>query len=844
VPIAVRDGTCNLEASMFKHWVMCMAAGVLLAGAAGAWEIPLELREYRGAGGLRYVSGGVPLLPGQAKDTSELCLLDTHVPGVPGVVPAQFRVLARWWNKGPVPGSGDNSIRWVLVDFQTNLKANETRRFALTNQKTDTPTAKSPLKVSQTDGGITVDTGAATFVIDRKKFNLLKSVVIDGRELLASTPECGTVIEDTFGDKYYSSESVRSVEVIEQGPMRVRVRARGLHKARGGKGYSKGMYRYDYLMDFFAGSTTVFCDVIIGNNFPNSVGTPCFEDASLWLKLKGGPVAGCSIAGHRGKPHEVVPPEGASVCLYQDSNGAKTWKKCQGYNTERRDYWRYPEGKTASFRGYKVWMRGLDAEGGEADANGKEIASGDQATGTTLVQAADGGGVVMHMRNFWQQFPKGVEVFADGRLRVALFPREYKVNHFLEDATAKGHEIVLRFFAKEKPDPAKVAAVWNAKILPRPAELKHIADCGALADTGPFTVPESGLEKTPNNRTRAYDPRMLTTDGLYGNAYGWQVFGEKWRSCGGHSSRGARQPMNEDNYLYRWFVTGVGGWLLNGDVRSRHFRDVRSYRIEDVDPFGYKDWNDFRANNRSEDWTRRPYPWDRKAAYAAEAKKYSASRYPRSTFWLPNPAHMVMDLCYDRYLLMGDQRSLENLPIIAAHGGYYAAYRKPVVHRATGWSWRACFRYWELTGDKDAGQLLRKCIANFKTMVDAEQITLPQRRRKQKDGTVKTSINWWFTYVFCRAAAMTALHTRDPDALRICKRMAETIEANKVHGGYAYRDFSELHAVLYHFTGDEKYKKEGLGPDGGERLKVVTAGMKLPACAHWLLMQPPAKTEK
>ena len=800
---------------------LCAAAAATSAAAA-AWVIPLELQEGRGKSGLRYISGGVPLLPGQAKDVSELQLQNRSVPGVPAVVPAQFRVLARWWRPTTVQGSGDDSIRWVLVDFQANIKANTKPVLHLTNGKLPRPAVASPLKVRTTDDTITVDTGAATFVINRKRFSFLQSVSIGGTELLATTPDCGTVVEDTFGEKYYASESTRSVEVIESGPMRVRVRARGLHKARGGKGYSKGMYRYDYLMDFFAGSSTVFSDIVIGNNFPKSVGTPCFEDASLWLKFRD-PATGYSIAGHRGGPHAGALAGDQSVCLYQDSNGAGTWNRCQGYNTERRDYWRYPAGKTASFRGYKVWQR--------AGGKDQELATGDQATGTTLVQTGRGG-VVMHMRNFWEQFPKGVEVFGDGRLRVALFPREYKVNHFFEDATAKGHEIALHFYAKDKPDPATIAGAWESKVMPRPADIKHIAACGALADFGPFTVPTSGLTQRPNNRTEAYGSRMLTTDGLYGNAYGWQIFGERWRSCGGHSSRGARQPMNQDDYLYRWFVTGVYGWFLNGDARSRHFRDVRSYRIEDVDPFSYKDWNHFRANNRSEEWTRRPYPKD------AESKKYSAGRYPRSTFWLPNPAHMVMDLVYDRYLLMGDQRSFENLRTIGAHGGYYAGYGNPVVHRATGWSWRALFRYWELTGDKDAERLMKVCTANFKKMAAAE-IRLPQGQRKQKDGTTKTTINWWFTYVFSRAAAMAALHTRDKDDLLICRRMAETIDANRKHGGYTYRDFAGLNAVLYHFTGDDKYKKEGLGTDGGERLKVVTAGMKLPACAHWLLHQPP-----
>ncbi len=793
---------------MSRMW-MLIGLTVFCSTAFG-WEVPLELAEHAGVAGLRRVSGGVPLLAGQAKETSELRLAVSNAAGKLTAIPAQFRVLARWWR-------GDNSIRWVLVDFATRLGAKQKQVFVLTNEKLAAAVPADKLTVKQTDAAITVNTGAARFVINRKKFAFLDSVRIGGKELLATTKDCGTVIEDTFAVKYTAAASTRSVEVIESGPLRIRVRARGVHRAAKGKGYRHGMYSYDYFMDFHAGSTAVVCDVILGNNFPKSVGAPCFEDASLILKLAG-PVKTYSIAGDREIKHEGELSAGESACLYQDSNGAKTWEACQGYNSENRDYWRWPAGKTASFRGYKFYER--DEE------NELEDNSDDHAIGTTLA-TTDRGGVVMHMRDFWQQFPKAVEVFADGRLRVALFPAEYKVPHFIEDATAKGHEIVFHFFAgAAKPDPATVAALHQWKVLPRPA-IEHIAACGALADLGPFTMPTAGLDKKPNNRTEAYGSRMLTTDGLYGNAYGWQIFGERWRSRGGHSRRGARQPMNQDNYLYRWFVTGVHGWLLSGDARSRHFRDVRAHRIEDVDPFSYTDWNHFRANNRSEDWTRRPQPKDE------EITKYSQGRYGRATFWLPNPAHMVLDLEYDRYLLMGDQRSFENMRIIAAHGGYYAGYRAPVVHRATGWSWRALYRYWELTGDAACERMMKVVTANFKKMAEADEIKLPMRKADQ--------VNWWFTFVFCRAAAMAALHTSDPDALFVCKRMAETIAARRKDAkGYAYRDFAELHAVLWHLTGDEKYKQLGL--EGGEDpLKIVTGGMKQPANAHWLLTRPPRK---
>ncbi len=789
-----------------------------LASVARAWEIPLELKEHRGKGGKRYVSGGVPLLAGQAKDAKQLCLA-RKTGGSLTPIPAQYRVLARWWRK-------DNSIRWVLVDFQTDINADEKQEYVLTDKKLAATAPKHKLAVSESGGQIVVNTGTAQFKLPKTKFAFLSSAMIDANgdgkfsadeEMLSSSPELGTVLVDKFGVKYFSSEQVRSVEVIEKGPMRVRVRARGLHKARGGKGYSKGMYSYDYFMDFYAGSTTVYSDVIIGNNFAKSVGTPVFEDASLLLKLKN-PASEYSIAGHDGAAHSGKLETGKSACLYQDSNGAKAWQRCPGVAFMKASGWRSVKAECSSFRGYKVYGR----NDGETQGQ-REIAKGDQATGTAHIKSGKGG-LVMHVLNFWQQFPKGVEVFADGRLRLALFPGEYKVPHFLEDASAKGHEIVLHFYAGEAPDPKQIAGAWDSKVLPRPADIKHIAACGALADLGPFSVPTGGMTKKPDTRTKAYCSRMLGTDELYGNAYGWQVLGERWRSNGGHSKHGARQPMNQDNYLYRWFVTGVHDWLLNGDARSRQFRDVRCYRIEDVDPFSYKDWEHFRRNNRSEDWTRRDQPKDE------EITRYQEGRWGRTTWWLPNPAHMTMDLIYDRYLLMGDQRAFENMRIIAAHGGYYAGYRKPVVHRATGWSWRACFRYWDLTGDKACEKTLKACIANFKKMVSGDF----------KLALKKPGINWWFTYIFSRGAAMTALHTGDPDALQVCKRLAAKVaEERGKHKGYSYRDYAELHAVLYHLTGEEKYKKLVLENPDESRLTLVTGGMKLPACAHWLVKQPP-----
>ena len=329
-----------------RGWLLGVAALGLLVGPTLAWEIPLTVREEWGQGGMRRVTGGVPLLVGQAKEASSLRLAVRDKEGRLTAIPAQFRVLARWWR-------ADNSIRWVLVDFATNVGNFQAKPFILTTGTASAPAPALPIRVEETDEAVTVTTGPGRFVINRKRFAFLDHAFVDANsdgkfaddeDVLATTPEDGTVLEDAFGEKYYSSEGTKSVEVVERGPMRVCVRARGMHRARGGKGYSHGMYAYDVLMQFYAGSTDVNVDPIIGNNPPKSTGSPTFEDASLMMKLRGG-ATGYRLYG--AAPLDGTLAEGESVCLYQDSNGAETWQRCKGHYGPQ----------TVGFRGYRITRR-------------------------------------------------------------------------------------------------------------------------------------------------------------------------------------------------------------------------------------------------------------------------------------------------------------------------------------------------------------------------------------------------------------------------------------------------------------------------------------------------------
>jgi hypothetical protein len=803
----------------------------LPVGSAGAWEVPLAVENSTRAGVPPFVSGGVPLLPGQAKDVTDLRLAVKDATGRLTVIPAQFRVLARWWR-------GDNSIRWVLVDFAAANVPGEKTVVYLTGA--EGPALSPKVEAKAVDGAetVVVSTGVAAFTISKKKFNLFQSAVIDGQELLDGSADLGTVIEDILGETYYAAEGTRSVEVLENGPVRVCVRARGQHLARDGKGYSRGMYGYDVFMNFYAGSSEVGLDVIVTNNFRESIGEPLMKDASFLIRLAGG-ATGCRVYG--AAPLDARLSARTSLCLYQDSNGGETWQTCQGYTGDSRSGGMSYGGKSVSFRGYRVLRRAGEKE--------DVIAAGDQARGLMHL-FNERGGVVLLMRNFWQQFPKAVEAGADGTLRLGLFPRESVLPHYLDDASAKGHEILLHFYAKGKTHgyaadpngrtwPHVVADLWDTPALPRPP-LEHIAATGALSDLGPFTPPTSGFA---DHDTAVNLRRLFMTDEYWGNGLGWQVYGERWKSHGGHSTRGARQPIEEDHFLRSWYWTGGPGWLDAGINRSRQFRDVRAYRIDDQDALAFKDWAEFRTHNTSEgrEWTSRPIPND------AELKKYQAGMYRRARWEFPNPEHCTLDLLYDRYLLFGDQRAFENMRVVAGHGGFFALGTAPrptaqkvggSLGRSQGWSWRALERYWELTGDPRADQLLKAVIRAYEPLIGKAPLWFAD------DPLAHASD--WFTQIFSRAAAMTALHTGDPKALDICKSLAEGKEKPSA-GSVTYgrqsridaRQFSALFAVLYHLTGDEKYRDAVLTPDGGRSLLSAAGRSYFLPSDHFLLTHPP-----
>ena len=181
---------------------------------AEAFEVPVNVEEPAGiARNAEPVSGGIALpagmfRPGQVK----LALFDGDKS-----IPVQVSELV----VGP-----KGFVRWVLLDFQLDLSANETKTLLLKMGKPAVPSR--PLKVTETGNSVRVNTGRVTFEIRKDKpFSLVEDVTINGKAIIDS----GRIsYVDGLEDKRYFADVPRLVKLHYAGAMRVTIEVRGKFK--------------------------------------------------------------------------------------------------------------------------------------------------------------------------------------------------------------------------------------------------------------------------------------------------------------------------------------------------------------------------------------------------------------------------------------------------------------------------------------------------------------------------------------------------------------------------------------------------------------------------------------
>jgi hypothetical protein len=183
-------------------------------------------------------------------------------------VPAQFSKLA---------GYEDGSVQWALVDLLADVPAGGKLELIIKGGKAAAP-AKA-LDIKETDGAVTVDTGAATFTVNKADFNLLDSVEMAGRKVAG--PGSADIV--SFDGKAFKAGKPSKISWEYKGPVRATLRVDGEYKEAGGAPFIS----YTTRLTFWAGLAVVRADHSVRNSNPAEGDDVKIKSASLSLGFAG-----------------------------------------------------------------------------------------------------------------------------------------------------------------------------------------------------------------------------------------------------------------------------------------------------------------------------------------------------------------------------------------------------------------------------------------------------------------------------------------------------------------------------------------------------------------------------
>lgn len=371
----------------FKLLLSTVCLQLLLWGAAAAQEgIALTIVEPAGVNRPHWpVTCGVPFPKGLVQGLDQLRLL-----GPDGrALPAQWAELGHWQE--------DGSLRGVACSFVADFQAGEKRVFTVTYVGGGPPLEpKSPVTVSESEAGCVIANGVLQILVRKKPFRLIDQLAYDadgdGRFTDAEVilKEMSATVANAAAGTFGMAESMPELQVVERGPVRAVLRAKGKFASGAGTFFS-----YDLTLTVYAGSPLI----LLSHRIINTEGQPekgytfpptPIQDVEVAFRLAG-PAQG--ITYPVGREYPTV--KGAlRIAQVSDSQ-----------MSVRTDGEEEPVGSPTAAGPAAPPIPGRFA--GWLDIG--------------LPQAS----LAVGIEDFWQRYPKAMTLAADGVLRLELIPGLY-----------------------------------------------------------------------------------------------------------------------------------------------------------------------------------------------------------------------------------------------------------------------------------------------------------------------------------------------------------------------------------------------------------------------------------
>ena len=596
-----------------------------------------------------WITIGVPLAKGQVRSIDELCVLQNGQ-----AIAAEILPVNKWWD--------DGSLRWVHLIFQSNCPANSKTSITLA-KGVQAPDLRQTVKVTERTDHFLVDTGKIAFEVLKRGFNVLDTVCV-GDEKIIETHGRGLCVM-VEGEKYSASVDPNAKVVLEEkGPLHVVLRATGsLLNLRHEK-------KFDFDCRLHAYSDCSEVRIVV------------------------------SLVNRQGKDADFIPLSAFSLelpttitagkCLFgTEDGGVKT-----GSLSGDREAYIYQMSSSKHIFGGAV--RG---EGAGKQIKPKNIGWGCLSNSKTSIGVG--------IRWFWQLHPKSIELTADGMVRAGLYAARYKEPLKVYTGVTRTHEIRLCFCPGDA-DTGRLKSTFaglQQPLRPFAPPKWYCRDTRALGDYcqaggselyGPFAEKVAKFDEAfelANRRCQAFrDSR--TIKGVKTDSYGFLGFGD-----GVHHvwTPGLDVPENiawVGNYYgyphmmcIQFLRTGNYEYFDNFEVHALHVADVHTVHYSEkthltggcrycpstdhvrIDP---TDWNDYRTakvyvsnlfNHHKiagviDRWY---FLRDHCSLDIANMVLDYCYRwtYGDNDYGQPRGPGMIMDFCYQGYMLSGDKKWIQ-----------------------------------------------------------------------------------------------------------------------------------------------------------------------------------------